>query len=56
MQQNGKVKAERYKNSGSRPASPQGEAGSDWSHVDVVVSENATSVYVNGEKKDRRSK
>lgn len=38
MQQNGKVKAERYKNSGSRPASPQGEAGSDWSHVDVVVS------------------
>jgi len=51
MQQNGKVKSERYKNSGSRPASPQAETGSDWSHVDVVVSENATSVYVNGEKK-----
>ena len=51
MQQNGKVKAERYKNSGSRPASPQGEAGSDWSHVDVVVSENATSVYVRRKQK-----
>ncbi len=40
---------ERYNNSNGRPGNNiEATAGSDWMHVDMVVSENATKLYVNG--------
>lgn len=50
MELNGSTKVERYKNQGSRPACPETATGSDWYHVDVVLSKTDTTIYVNGEK------
>lgn len=46
------VKAERFKNTGKRPAGAAvTETFSGWKYVTVVFDENQTSVYINGEKK-----
>ncbi|WP_440322185.1 family 43 glycosylhydrolase, partial [Laedolimicola sp.] len=50
LQNNGTLTAERYKNSGSRPANASVKTGSNWRHVDVVVSKTATVIYVDGVK------
>ena len=50
MVNGGTTTVERYKNNGSRPAKPSAVTGSDWVHVDVVIAENETTIYVNGEK------
>lgn len=47
--QNGTVKAERYKNSGSRPASNEGACEVNaWNSVLVSVSKTGTDLYING--------
>lgn len=46
------ITAERYNNAGARPGNNLGAAvTNEWTHVDLVVSENSTSLYINGEKK-----
>lgn len=52
MAKDGNSVAERYKNSGSRPANPSVITGSDWVHLDVVVAKGHTDMYVNGLLKD----
>ena len=48
---NGVTKAERYANSGSRPASPTAQTGyEDWRFVTVVFTKDATILYVDGQK------
>lgn len=44
----GNTKIERYNNNGSRPVCASGSTGVDWSHVDVVFTENATDLYIDG--------
>lgn len=45
------VLVERYKNSGERPGNNlKGTVTNDWNHVDVLVSETGTKLYVNGKK------
>ena len=44
------TKVERFNNSGERPAAPYAATGSDWAHVDAVISKTDTTIYVNGEK------
>ena len=46
------IRVERYNNSGSRSEAILGTAGANWVHVDVVVSADATSLYINGELAD----
>ncbi|MDR0671914.1 MAG: family 43 glycosylhydrolase, partial [Oscillospiraceae bacterium] len=48
MVNNGTTTVERYNNSGSRPANPSAATGSDWAHIDVVITEGATQIYVKG--------
>ena len=50
MELNGSTKVERYKNQGSRPLCPETVTGSDWYHVDVVLTAYETILYVNGVK------
>ena len=45
---NGTTTAERYNNDGERPENPSAETGDTWVHVDVVVSEASTAIYVDG--------
>ena len=46
------TKVERYHNSGKRPGNNlESTVDSEWTHVDVVVSENHTKLYVNGKLK-----
>ena len=46
----GKVQWERYFNSGQRPENNlEAEVTNDWIHVDVVVTEGHTQLYVDGE-------
>lgn len=47
----GTTTAERYNNTGTRPGNPSAVTGSDWYHVDVVVDQLETTIYVNGEKR-----
>lgn len=51
MTQNGNIKIERYKSAetGSRAACPEAATGSNWAHIDVVVAEDSTSLYINGQ-------
>ena len=43
---------ERYHNFGERPGNNLTSAASnEWTHIDLAVSETATTLYVNGEKK-----
>lgn len=44
----GKTTVERYNNTNGRPASASAFTGTDWFHVDVVLTESATELYVNG--------
>ncbi len=54
LEDGGSTKVERYKNNGSRPElSPSAETGSNWVHVDVVVSKTDTTLYVNGEEQSK---
>ena len=46
----GSTTIERYNNNGSRPASAAAVTGTDWSHVDVVLTEAETILYVDGTK------
>ncbi len=46
----GSTTIERYNNNGSRPASVSAATGTDWSHVDVVLAEAETVLYVDGTK------
>ncbi len=46
----GKTTVERYNNSGKRPTNPEAETGTSWSRVDIVLTESATTVYLNGKK------
>lgn len=55
MVNGGTTTVERYKNNGSRPAKPSAVTGSDWVHVDVVIAENETTIYVNGEKQSSQA-
>lgn len=47
------ITAERYHNTGSRPASATTKdvAGNEWKHVTVVCDSDSTSLYINGELK-----
>lgn len=45
---NGTTTAERYNNDGEWPENPSAETGDTWVHVDVVVSEASTAIYVDG--------
>lgn len=52
----GNLLAERYKNSGARPANASTTVGtSDWHYVTIVYTETETIVYINGEEKARQS-
>jgi hypothetical protein len=42
---------ERYSNSGTRPASAQGSSGTEWKHVDVVLTATDSKIYIDGELK-----
>ena len=53
LQNNGTLSAERYHNTGGRPAVASTQASNDWMHVDVVLSQTDTAIYVNGEEKSR---
>lgn len=53
LQNNGTLSAERYYNTGGRPAVASTQASNDWMHVDVVLSQTDTAIYVNGEEKSR---
>ncbi len=47
----GTTSAERYNNNGARPAVARAETGYDgWYYVTVVYTEDATSLYINGER------
>ena len=46
------IRVERYLNSGSRSEAIVGAAGTEWIHVDVVVTEEATGLLINGELVD----
>ena len=48
---NGTTSAERYNNSGARPATAKYATGyNGWYYVTVVYTEGATTLYINGEK------
>lgn len=47
----GNFMAERYNNNGARPANPKVSASAEWVHADVVLKEDRTILYINGEKK-----
>ena len=47
---NGTTTAERYNNTNGRPKNPFVTTGSDWVHVDVVISKTDTVIYLNGVK------
>ena len=48
----GRVQLERYLNSGERPGNNlETNVSNEWVHVDVVVTEGHTQLYVNGEMK-----
>ena len=45
------IEVERYNNNGSRPGNNvKGPSSEEWKHVDLVVTETTTTLYVNGEK------
>ncbi len=46
----GTTKIERYNNNGSRPGTVSAPTGTEWRHVDVVFTETATTIYVDGKK------
>ena len=49
-----KIQVERYHNSGKRPGNNlEQSVNNEWMHVDIVVSENQTQLYVNGEMKKK---
>ena len=50
LEAGGSTKVERYNNSGSRPTNPSAATGTDWVHVDVVLTRFETIIYVNGVK------
>jgi hypothetical protein len=43
------VTVERYNNSGARPGNAQAGSGTAWKHVDVVIGESDTKIYIDGE-------
>lgn len=45
------VTVERYNNSGARPQSAQSASGTEWKHVDVVISGTDSKIYIDGELK-----
>ena len=47
---NGNIKLERYKN--GRSDCVEESVGTDWAHIDIVYTENDTTLYVNGIKRD----
>ncbi len=48
----GNILSERYNNTNGRPGNNlEASATAEWTHVDLVVSETDTKLYVNGEKK-----
>ena len=47
----GTTTIERYHNTGKRPQNPSVPTGTGWSHVDVVLAQEATDIYVDGRKK-----
>ena len=50
MELGGTTSLERYRNNGERPAKASAVTGSDWHHVDIVMSKTDTTIYLNGEK------
>lgn len=49
-----KILVERYHNSAGRPGNNlEQSVNNEWMHVDIVVSENQTQLYVNGEMKKK---
>ena len=49
MVENSGITVERYDNVGSRPGNNlTGSVGTNWDHIDLVVSETDTKLYVNG--------
>ena len=54
LENNGTITAERYKNQGARPLSPEGSLDtSDWSHIALVYTQGETILYINGEEASR---
>ena len=48
---NGNIKVERYNNTNGRPASVEENVGSGWAHIDIVFTQEETSLYVDGVKR-----
>ncbi|MEY8515803.1 LamG-like jellyroll fold domain-containing protein [Lachnospiraceae bacterium 29-84] len=54
LEANGTLTAERYKNTGERPASASAEADvSDWMYVTIVYTAEETILYINGAEASR---
>ena len=51
----GKLNAERFYNAGARPGVANAPIGMDWMHVDVILSEKDTAVYINGSEAAREA-
>ena len=49
----GNLTVERYNNTTGRPSSPTASVGSEWVHIDVVLSKEDTAIYVNGVENSR---
>ncbi|MBY9080678.1 chitobiase/beta-hexosaminidase C-terminal domain-containing protein [Paenibacillus sp. HN-1] len=45
------VTVERYNNSGARPQTAQSGSGTEWKHVDVVITATESRLYIDGELK-----
>ena len=50
LHKSGNLTVERYNNNGGRPSSAVAAVGSEWVHVDAVLSKTDTTIYVNGVK------
>lgn len=49
------ITVERFNNNGSRPGNDaKGSSSEAWKHVDLVVTEDTTTLYVNGQMEDTR--
>lgn len=49
------IEVERYHNNGSRPGNNlKGSSSAEWKHVDLVVEETKTTLYIDGEKVDSK--
>lgn len=55
LHKDGSLTVERYNHVGNsnRPANPSAAVGTEWTHIDAVLSETDTAIYVNGIEQSR---